>query len=267
MSTQTKRCVGPECDRPAVAVKLQMCYAHRNQHYRNGRLTVVKPVNTRRGLKELGPCVGPECGRIAEVSRWQLCRPHHKQFMRRDQDMTRLQPLQAPRGIHGPRRQGATCVNHPEAKVYGRGMCVSCYRAERQAAKREGFDAGPRLCGFDGCGRIHHANGWCSTHNQQAAAGNGMWPIGRKPAPAKGTPSPKRGKPRRGGESKNLPDGWFRKTKPAKKEAAATDPTGQFAIVDFLIPTLPDKIIDQARANALAMGADDLLDMLGLEAS
>lgn len=288
MSTQT--CRGPECDRPVYSPDLGLCKSHAGQHYRHRPLTPLRQRGgSREGTCEMDgctdpiaakrlcnkhyiahrkpapaprptTCIGPECDRPVQVVKRSMCKSHSKQLMERG-DLAKLTPLEAPRG----RNVGATryCTTHPERVVYARGLCRGCYLDVRNGRK-PGEARVARICQFtdtDGtpCGRPHHANGWCSTHNQQAVAGNGMWPIGRRPGPTKGTPSPKRGKPR-----SRMPAGWNRKTK-RTKPSAPVDPTGQFAIVDFLVPTLPQEMYAQARRNLHAWGADDLLDMLGLD--
>ncbi len=282
MSTQT--CRGPQCDRDVYSSALGLCKSHSAQHHRGRPLAplrerggarvgecivdgctsaiVAKRLCNKHYLSSRRPapaprptvCTGPDCDRSVEVVKHGMCRAHAKQLKVRG-DLAKLTPLEAPRGRNADR--AAACTFHPDRTVYARSMCRPCYLASRRKPKA---DKPVRLCKFDGCDRTHHANGWCSAHNDQVKRGREPFPLGtRRPGPAKGTPSPKRGKART-----NLPNGWFRKTKPVK-EPAPTDPTGQFAIVDFLIPTLPPEMYVQARRNLAALGADDLLDMLGLD--
>lgn len=218
------------CNDPIAAKR--MCNRHYIAHRRPApaKPKSLGPASRTSGaqVKPQGPCPGPEC--TNQIARAGLCHAHLKQKYQGKE----LAPIKRPRTVIPP-------------------------------------------CTFPGCDNpsqyidaLNPPARICRGHYQQRWRGDDLTPLGatvggRKPgSSAKGAASPKRSKTPSG----NLPEGWHRKTIKRKAPRPLRHEVDAGAIiVDFLIPTLPPEMYAQARRNLVAMGADDLLDMLGLEAS
>ena len=223
-------------------------------------------------------CTGPGpdgtvCGRHAKYTG--LCDTHRKQLVRG-------RPLTPPRLFR------TTCTADGCTRAHmARGFCNAHYEQWRYGRLGVAPDpaVAPKPCpgpghGDEPCGRDVVGRGLCQAHCRQARLGQPLQPLrlvgqavvkaqgrkvrngstrGRTAPRSKPTPKPK--------PASNLPDGWF---KPSPK-AAHPKPSTETALerVDTLlrVPVLDPHTIQTARSKLIRWGADDLLDMLGLDAA
>lgn len=190
-------------------------------------------------------CIGPDCGRTATTRHTQLCGAHAKQWARNGRNLDALTPLKNRRAALDGNCTFPDCPNGAHAKD----LCQAHYRQQMLGRPLKPLQSTRTGCDFPGCDDPHQARGYCSGHYQQHMAGAELRELQKRLA---GT---------------GLPAGWFRKTKPVKTKPARHELDAGAIVVDFHVPALPDELTQRARQRLVAMGADDLLDMLGLEAS
>lgn len=193
-------------------------------------------------------CAGPECDREARTRGY--CRAHYQQL----RGGRELAPLRAPKS-HRPTIDRDGCdFTDCDRPHHARGYCRGHYHQLLSGRELQPLRTWKRgTCSFVGCGRPHSAFGLCHAHRSQQRDGRELAPIGTR-------------RPRKN----NLPEGWFRKTVKAKKDAdevTRADTGGQAIVVDFTTLKNPPEIDAMAREKLLRHGAGDLLEMLGLEAS
>ena len=221
-------------------------------------------------------CTGPGpdgtvCGRHAKYKG--LCDTHRTQ-------LRRGRPLTVPRPI----REKCT-VNGCERDHLARGYCSGHYKQWRAGSlgKTRTYSTEAKPCpgpGADGkpCGRDVVGRGYCAAHCRQDRLGqplqplrlvgqavvkaNGGKPSGRKPKPSgKAKPEPSgKAKPESG-----LPPGWHKPT--VRPRRPATEHPLERVDTLLRVPVLDPHTTSTARAKLIRWGADDLLEMLGLDAA
>ena len=138
------------------------------------------------------------------------------------------------------RLDGTLCASHYQQVV--RGGELKPLRPYPKLAKRR-----PATCTEPGCDKPHRGRGLCSTHYIREYR--------------KTKPQPSRRKADKPVSS--LPEGWFKPSRTPRPPKPK--PEGEIALTTMIPLTLDPATIAAARRTLIARGADDLLDMLGLE--
>ena len=157
------------------------------------------------------------------------------------------------------------CQN-PECDRVGtlsRGLCKTCYSAARRAGRVSDLPT----CSVDDCTNTAHSRGVCRKHYARLLR-NGTTELRSRPATRTADGAKKKPTPAQATHLTAAP-AWQPGTLDHRPEYDPRAPEGRRLSGQSLgfmgeVAELPAPVRERARANLVALGADDLLDMLGL---